>query len=156
LLRSEWQQMGAFGFNGLRFTLAALVLLPFALRAWKNIDAKGLAGGRLAGVTAGRGGGFQQMGLVYTTAANAGFITGLYVVLIPIFLSIFWRQPPRAILWPAALIAGGACTCSAPEGLAPMNQGDALELAGAVVWAFHVILMGRLVRSIPPLQLMGA
>jgi drug/metabolite transporter (DMT)-like permease len=147
--------IGAFGFNGLRFTLAALVLLPFALRGWKKLDAKSWAGVGLLGLLLVAAAAFQQMGLEYTTAANAGFITGLYVVLIPIFLSIIWRQPPRAILWPAALMAAaGMYLLSTGGRLAPLNQGDALELAGAVIWAFHVILMGHLVRSIPPLHLM--
>jgi drug/metabolite transporter (DMT)-like permease len=146
-------EMGAFSFNGLRFLLAAAVLLPFARRAWKPLTAKGWLGVGLLGLLLVVAAAFQQLGMVYTTAANAGFITGLYVVLIPIFITIFWRQPPRAVLWPAALLAGaGMFLLSTGGSLTPMNQGDVLELAGAVVWAFHVILMGRLVRTIPPVQ----
>jgi len=145
--------IGAFSFNGLRFLLAALVLLPFALRAWKPPGTKGWAGMGLLGVLLVVAAAFQQLGIAYTTAANAGFITGLYVVLIPIFLSIFWRQPPRTALWPAALLAGaGMFLLSTGGRLTPLNQGDALELAGAVVWAFQVIVLGKLVRFIPPVQ----
>jgi drug/metabolite transporter (DMT)-like permease len=147
--------IGAFSFNGLRFLLAALVLLPFALRSWKRLDRKGWAGVGLLGLLLVIAAAFQQTGMRYTTAANAGFITGLYVVLIPIFLSILWRQPPRAVLWPAAgMAAFGMYLLSTGGSLTPLNQGDALELAGAVMWAFHVILMGRLVRFVPPVQLM--
>jgi drug/metabolite transporter (DMT)-like permease len=145
--------IGAFSFNGLRFLLAAAVLLPFARRDWKRLDKKGWSGVGLLGVLLVGAAAFQQLGIAYTTAANAGFITGLYVVLIPIFMTIFWRQPPRVVLWPAALMAGaGMFLLSTGGRLTPLNRGDALELAGAVVWAFHVILMGRLVRSIPPVQ----
>jgi drug/metabolite transporter (DMT)-like permease len=145
--------IGAFSFNGLRFLLAALVLLPFALRGWKRLDTRGWSGVGLLGLLLVAAAAFQQQGMIYTTAANAGFITGLYVVLVPIFLAILWRQPPRAVLWPAALIAGaGMFLLSTGGRMTPLNQGDALELAGAVLWAFQVILMGHLVKTIPPVQ----
>jgi drug/metabolite transporter (DMT)-like permease len=147
--------IGAFGFNGLRFLLAALVLLPFALRGWKRLDRKGWAGVGLLGLLLVAAAAFQQLGIRFTTAANAGFITGLYVVLIPIFLSILWRKPPRAVVWPAvAMAACGMYLLSTGGSLTPLNRGDALELAGAVIWAFHVILIGRLVRFVPAVQLM--
>ncbi len=77
-------------FNGVRYLLAALVVLPFAFRSFKNANSK-LSNGQIkwmavAGVFLFIASAFQQAGMVYTTAGNAGFITSLYVVLIPIIL----------------------------------------------------------------------
>jgi drug/metabolite transporter (DMT)-like permease len=94
----------------------------------------------------------QQAGLQYTTAGNAGFITGLYVVLIPIFLALFWRQRLRRTIWLAALLAVTGLYLLSTGGELRLNRGDLLELAGAVLWALHVIFTGRLVQRLDVLH----
>ena len=99
-------QLGSvYLFNGVRYLLAALVVLPFALRV-RRIVQQGDASRNLpyaigreqykwilvAGIVLFIGSGLQQVGLLYTTAGNAGFITSLYVVLVPILLFLFWRE----------------------------------------------------------------
>jgi len=64
-----------------------------------GMSLKSLPGVVLRGLALGRRGCAQQAGLKYTTAGNAGFITGLYVVFIPIFLGLFWRQHVQRITW---------------------------------------------------------
>jgi len=89
--------VGPFTFNGVRFALGSLVLLPLILRKRSRRDpsenpradtqAKMLIfGGGLLGITVFTAASLQQVGLVYTTAGKAGFITGLYVVIVPIFI----------------------------------------------------------------------
>lgn len=153
-------QSGIFWFNGLRFLLGALCLLPFYwLRRKKGLVAPFVASRHLPaiGITGAllwAGAGLQQAGLQYTTAGNAGFITGLYVVLIPIFLAIFWRRPARPAIWLAAGLATiGMFLLSTGGGLTRLNPGDILELAGAVMWALHVILIGKFVAAMDLLQL---
>jgi drug/metabolite transporter (DMT)-like permease len=99
------------------------------------------------------GAAFQQAGLIYTTAGNAGFITGLYVVLIPIFLAVRSTQRPRLLTWIASLLAAAGLFLLSTGGQMRLNPGDGLELAGAFFWALHVILVGWLVQRMPVLAL---
>lgn len=151
--------LNAFLFNGLRFLIGAAVLLPLARRTWQIFDRRALAGSALAGLMLFGGTAFQQLGLKYTTAGNAGFITGLYVVLIPLFLAIGWRQKPRtSALFGSLLAALGLFLLStggrlAPPGSLPIAAGDRLELVGAALFALHVIWIGQLVRQVPVLPL---
>jgi drug/metabolite transporter (DMT)-like permease len=140
--------MGVYLFNGLRFLLGVLVLLPLALRTRR--DAAGirasLPGMLLAGLLLFGGTSLQQLGLRYTTAANAGFITGLYVVLVPLLLALGWRQPPRRVVWLAAALSAAGLFLLSTGGSFSLKLGDALELAGAFLWAFHVLCIGWLVQ----------
>ena len=140
--RIAGQQDIVYLFNGARYLLAALVVLPFVKR-------KGLIpGGQwkwmlVAGFILFVASALQQVGIVYTTAGNAGFITSLYVVLIPIMLFVFWKERPQ---WLAILAAGlaavGAFLLSTGGGFA-LHAGDALELVGALFWTLHVIVLGK-------------
>jgi drug/metabolite transporter (DMT)-like permease len=149
-------QVSVFLFNGLRFLLAVLVLLPLALRrkqprrSWNTRDRwlVGLLGLLLAG-----GAALQQWGLRYTTAGNAGFVTGLYVVIIPFVLALGWREAPRLVIWLASAMAASGLFLLSTGGSLSINPGDVLELAGAFVWAFHVILLGYLVQRLDILEL---
>jgi drug/metabolite transporter (DMT)-like permease len=147
------EQLGPFLYNGLRFALGALTLLPFMGRRLRNLTRLELWGGMLAGTLLFGGSTLQQKGLQFTTAGKAGFITGLYVVLVPLFLALVWRQRPRWSSWVASLVAAaGLYLLSAVEQIA-LSLGDVLELAGAVVWALHVILISRLAQRVDVLRL---
>lgn len=137
--------LGAFLFNGGRFFLGALILLPFALPRW-TLKLADLPWVGLAGVLLFGGGWLQQAGMQYTSAANAGFITGLYVVLVPILLALFWRQKVRLFSWIAAALAVFGIWLLSAQGKFRLAPGDSLELIGSLLWAFHVILVGRLSR----------
>ncbi len=147
------EQLGPFVYNGLRFMLGALTLLPFVGRRLRNLSRFELWGGALAGTLLFGGSTLQQKGLQFTTAGKAGFITGLYVVWVPLFLALVWRQWPRGSSWVASLLAAlGLYLLSAVEQLV-LSPGDALELAGAVVWALHVITISRLAQRVDVLRL---
>ena len=138
-------QMGSvYLFNGARYLLAALAVLPFVGR---NII---LAAPRaqfqwmfLAGFLLFLASAFQQVGLVYTTAGNAGFITSLYVVLVPIVLFSLWRERLRWLSVVAVGIAVAGAFLLSTAGRFEVRAGDALELAGALFWAFHVVVLGK-------------
>ena len=145
-------QTGSFLYNGTRFLLGALTLLPFAGARLRGLTRVEVWGGALAGTLLFAAAGLQQIGLQFTTAGKAGFITGLYVVLVPLFLALVWRQWPRGSTWVASLLAAaGLFLLSAVEQLA-LAPGDGLELVGAVFWALHVILIGRLARRVDVLR----
>ena len=139
--------LGPMGFNAVRFALGALVLLPAA--AVRRVEDRGaapvglLVGGGLAGVMVFSGASLQQMGLVYTTAGKAGFITGLYVVIVPL-LGRFVGQPADRTAWlGASLAAAGLYLLSVDEAF-HISFGDFLELAGAFFWALHILVLGWL------------
>jgi drug/metabolite transporter (DMT)-like permease len=141
------QHLGAFLFNGLRFLLAALILLPFS-RPQKRLERTDIAWIALAGLCAFTGSALQQAGLKFTTAANAGFITSLYTVLVPVLLVVIWRQHVGWIVWAAAGLAviGAMLLSTGGTGFRLADKaitGDGLELLGSVGWAFHVIAVGR-------------
>ncbi len=161
------QYFDLFTFNGLRFLLGGLVLLPFTKlnllvksnraqlgfaprvqnpNSPQRLDRKSLifmllAGGILFGAA-----GLQQAGLETTTAGNAGFITTLYVVLVPVLLVIFWREKIHWLSWLGAGIAIIGSLLLSTGGSLHLAAGDTLEMAGSVLWALHVILVSRAVR----------
>ncbi len=131
-------------FNGLRFLLAVLVLLPAAAKFRLQIKKPDLFFTMGVGVVLFVASAFQQAGLKYTTAGNAGFITSLYVVLTPIVLLLVWRQKTHWGIWLAAGVAClGALLLSAGGLSLRLAPGDGLELCGALLWAFHLILVGK-------------
>jgi len=149
----------AFLFNGARFLLAGVALLPFAWLSQQRkstqqrsnrTDRMGII---LAGLLLSAGAALQQAGLRYTTAANAGFITGLYVVLIPIIEMIFLKKTPRLWIWLAAMLATLGLFLLSTGGQLSLRVGDLLELAGALFWALHVIWIGHLVTSLGAFQI---
>ncbi|MGB9586425.1 MAG: EamA family transporter, partial [Anaerolineales bacterium] len=92
---------GVYLYNGVRFLLGSLFLLPFLLLSksnLKHITPRAWLGGGLAGLALFAGSSFQQFGMQFTSAANAGFITGLYVILIPFFMAFIYRKTPRGLV----------------------------------------------------------
>jgi len=161
--RMGMDHVGPFTFNGLRFALGALSLLPllYATRNRELIPSSirpqagrmtMVLGGGLAGLVLFLGASLQQVGLVYTTAGKAGFITGLYVVIVPL-LGLFWKQRPGFGTWlGAALAAWGMYYLSVTESLT-LAFGDLLELIGAFFWAGHVLIVGWLSPRMDSLKL---
>jgi len=140
-------QMGSvYYFNGARYLLAALVVLPFARRNGFSADRMPREQYKwmfMAGSILFVGSALQQLGVVYTTAGNAGFITGLYVVLVPVALFIVWREKPHWLSVVAVALAGVGAFLLSTGGRFEIHVGDALELAGALFWTFHVIILGK-------------
>jgi drug/metabolite transporter (DMT)-like permease len=143
--------LGIFLFNGFRFTIGGLVLLPFTLKKW-NLKPAQLPWVALAGVLLFLGSALQQAGIRYTTAANAGFITSLYVVIVPLLLSMAWKQRIRGLAWTAALLAAAGAWLLSGGGQFSLSKGDSLELLGAFLWAAHVILVGYLTKQVDVFQ----
>ncbi|WP_291330024.1 DMT family transporter [Desulfovibrio sp. UCD-KL4C] len=153
--------VGPFTFNAVRFALGAAALLPLIHRldrekkkdgTYKKLDIKlFLTGGIIAGSALFLGSTLQQWGLVYTTAGNAGFITGLYVVFVPI-LGLFVKQKTGLPTWIGAVLAViGMYLLSVNEGF-KISLGDLLVLASAFFWAGHVIIISFLSSKIDPVK----
>lgn len=140
-------------FNTTRFALGALAVLPLAWREWKKVGLpKGLWPGLLAtGVALQCGSLLQQMGVTYTSVTNAGFITGIYVPLVPIIGYLVLRHRPHPVIWPAAALSlFGTWLLSGGGGL-DFAPGDLWVLVSSIFWACHVLLVGAMaVRSGAP------
>jgi len=136
-------------FNGARYLLAALVVLPFAVRVGRianptyRMPREQYKWMLIAGILLFIGSALQQAGMVCTTAGNAGFITGLYVVLVPFALFFVWREKPHWMSIVAVVLAGAGAFLLSTGGRFEVRAGDALELVGALFWTFHVIVLGK-------------
>jgi drug/metabolite transporter (DMT)-like permease len=157
------EYVGPFAFNGIRFILGSLSLLPLIAifgRARKRAPEKQPPRtGRFLPYSLAAGGclfiavSLQQLGIMFTTAGNAGFITGLYVVLTPIFGIFLGRKTGKATWLGAVSTLTGLYFLSAAGHLDTINPGDIITAVSAIFWAFHVLLIDRLVKNIDPLVL---
>lgn len=145
--RASMEHIGPFLFNAFRFIIGGSVLLPLVFlrkkKEYSQLDFKAnLKGGLIAGLLLFGGASMQQIGIVYTTAGKAGFITGLYIVFVPVFGLAFKRSTPVNV-WLGALIAlTGLYFLSFTEGL-NVSKGDFYVLISAFIWAFHVLIIGK-------------
>ncbi|PWH19672.1 MAG: EamA family transporter [Anaerolineae bacterium] len=138
-------------FNGVRYLLGASLILPILLgrRArFVRLPLKAWLGAGLAGLVMFSAVAFQQYGLQFTSAANAGFITSLYVMMIPFLLAIFYRKPPRALIWVSSLMATMGMFLLSTEGSLSISLGDRWVLLGALMWAFHVLIIDRITHQL--------
>jgi drug/metabolite transporter (DMT)-like permease len=138
--------IGPFLFNGSRFLLGAMVLLPL-IRFRLSLDKKERLWVLAAGVILCIASVLQQAGLQWTSAANAGFITGLYVVFVPILMLVIFRQRISKIVWAATFLAAVGIFLLSAGGKLELAPGDGLELIGAVFWAAHVVVVGQAMRK---------
>ncbi len=149
--REGMEHIGPFLFNAIRFALGSLVLIPFLFRSYQInhprqilfSEKKFYLYGIIAGILLYFGSAAQQAGLVYTTAGKSGFITGLYMVFVPIF-GLFIGQKTSLSSWIGVLIAAiGLYFLSISDNFT-IQFGDLLELISALVWAVQVLFMGKL------------
>lgn len=157
--RAGMEHLGPFTFNAARFALGAVVIAPIAwVRRRRRPAAERtppgllLRGGLAVGLALFAGATFQQAGLVWTTAGNAGFITGLYVLFVPLVGLALGHRTPRVLWGAAALAVAGLYLLAVQEGLR-LGRGDALELAGALCWAGHVLSIDRVASRIGAFEL---
>ena len=166
--RTGMEFLGPFTFNAIRFAMGSISLLPLIIflrtKAKKNnppgdetkpaLSFKTiLMCSLLAGIPLFGGASLQQIGMIYTTAGNAGFITSLYVVLVPIFGLFIGRKTGIPTWIGAAATLAGLFFISQAESPGSLNHGDVLVALSAVFWACHVLILDRLVKKIDPLVL---
>lgn len=157
--RASMLHVGPYLFNALRFMLGFLSLIPiwFLLRKrmtrFKHTPLSStLICGFFAGVAIFTGASFQQVGLLTTTAGKSGFITGLYVIIVPI-IGIFWGNFSGVNTWMGAVLSAiGLYYLCMTETLA-ISLGDTLTLLCAVCFAIHVILISVFSQKNDPILL---
>ncbi len=158
--RLGMDHLGPFGFNGCRFLLGAVSLLPLLLlfrpKAGATEPRAMLRGSISAGVILFLGASLQQAGLLWTSAGNAGFITGLYIIIVPL-LGLLLGHMTRLNTWLGGLLAVIGLyllTVTTNSGADfTINSGDLLVLGSAFFWAAHVVVIGRLASQLDNLRL---
>jgi len=144
--------IGPMLYTGTRFLLGAFVVLPFAWKqagrlsraeGWRlsGVDLLGLL---LTGCALFLGALLQQIGIKYTSVANAGFLTALYVPFTPLLALIFLRRAPHWAIWPAAAGCTAGAYILSGGNLTMISAGDLWVLGGSVFWAVHVLLVGAM------------
>src|SRR5690606_22920006 len=150
--------IGPFLYSGLRFALAGVILLP--LLFWRPrgstppqpVSRGLLLGGALMGVALALGINLQQVGLLFTIVTNSGFITGLYVIMVPLLGLLIGQRTGLGTWLGACLAVVGMALLSIGEDF-QVASGDWLQLAGACVWGVHVLMVGFFARRHDPLRL---
>ena len=131
-----------FAFLAVRFAIATAALAVPATRRVASLGRRGAAAGTLLGVLLAAGYVLQTAGLQRTTVSSTGFVTGMYVVLTPLFaLLLFRARIGRAVWGGVALSIAGLAMLSGIHG--GSSGGDLLVLAGAAVYSLQIVLMER-------------
>jgi drug/metabolite transporter (DMT)-like permease len=141
------QAIGPLLFIGLRFVVATVAMLPFALREGRRAErgvrtAEWLAFAMI-GVLLFAGMAAQQVGLLTTSVTNSGFLTGLYVVMVPFISVVLFRHWPHPLVWPAALSALAGIWLLSGGSIGAFKVGDWLTILCALIWALQVIYIGK-------------
>lgn len=141
--------MGPLSFNGARFLMGSVVLLPLIIyRRRKNkragiqpADTKTtLLGGICCGIFLCAAALFQQYGILFTTVGKAGFITTLYIILVPVF-GIFLKKRVPGKVWLGAVIAAAGLYLLCMNGSFHLGKGDALVFICAVLFSVHILVI---------------
>ncbi|HED14377.1 MAG TPA: DMT family transporter [Gammaproteobacteria bacterium] len=157
--RQGMEYLGPFMFGAIRFLLGSLALSP--LLWWRRFNTsqyrsvpirKILLYGSISGMVLFTAASLQQVGLQYTTAGKAGFITGLYIILVPL-LGLGLGHRTHMQTWIGATLAvSGLYLLSFTENMS-LAIGDLLQLGGALFWAVHVLVIGRFSPQVSPIAL---
>ncbi|NLN16557.1 MAG: DMT family transporter [Firmicutes bacterium] len=135
--------LAPYNFLAIRFTLALIVLALLGLCQGRKPRASSLWRGVRVGTLLFAGYALQTVGLKYTTASNAAFITGLSVVLVPLLAAVGLRAMPSAESIGGALLAAVGLGCLTIGDGFGLNLGDLLVLGCAFAFAGQIVLMGK-------------
>jgi drug/metabolite transporter (DMT)-like permease len=139
------ERLPTMAFLGYRFCGAALIVAIAFRHALRRLSPAGWRAGIAMGVFLTAGYVLQTLALEQTTASNAGFITGLFVVITPVLAALLLRDRIGPVAWAAAAVS--ACGLYLLSGTNGFNEGDGLALLCAVAFAAHILVTSRGVRD---------
>lgn len=160
--RVGMEYIGPFAYNGVRFALGSISLLPLILFNDRKADKTSekstdwldaMKAGFLVGLVLFTAASLQQIGLVYTEAGKAAFITGLYIVIVP-FVGFFVLKHnlSRATMIGSMIAAIGLYLLSVKADF-NISYGDLLELIGAIFWSVHILIIDWFAKKVNVLKL---
>ena len=155
--------IGPYVFNGVRFFVGFLVLIPFYLLLEKKNTYKVVSKNKskfiylsiLIGLFLFLGTVFQQVALLYTDVANAAFFTIFYVPMVPIIVFFLFKKNIHWSVWPSVILCviGGYLLTNFHD--ATIRLGDTLVVAGAIFWSLHIIFIGKIIEEFDAPILIG-
>ena len=147
--------IGPYVFNGVRFFVGFLALVPFYLLFEKKNTHKVVSKNRtkffylsiLIGFFLFLGTVFQQVALLYTDIANAAFFTIFYVPMVPIIVFFLFKKNIHWSVWPSVILCviGGYLLTNFYD--ATVRLGDTLVIIGAIFWSLHIIFIGKIIEE---------
>lgn len=144
--KEAMKSMGPYWFVGIRFFIGFLVVLPFAIREHRRartpLDTRNMLAYGLCGVALLAGAVTQQIGMLTATVTNASFLTGLYVIIVPVLTVLVLRRLPHWIVWPAALMALAGIFYLSGGKLSALVVGDYWIILCALCFGAQVLLVG--------------
>ncbi|HEV7968362.1 MAG TPA: DMT family transporter [Candidatus Acidoferrales bacterium] len=145
VVKDALADISVFGYLAARFALGALPMIWIYREDLRKLTQDELWAGVQVGLFMFGGYAFQTAGIARTTPSKAAFITGLSVVLVPVFLAVFWRRKIGAWAWggAAASFAGLYLLTVPRRGFAELNRGDLLVMGCAVLYALQIIFIAR-------------
>lgn len=162
MMKTGAEDLGPWAFSGIRSILGCLSMIPIILffdakktpevKAAEHHPALLIKGTFIAGLIVTAYMIPAQIGLVYTTVGKSGFITALYIIIVPI-LGIFLKRKVSAKIWFCVIVSivGFYLMCMT-EGMSAINKGDLLILTGSFFCAVHIYLVDNLVQKIDPIK----
>ena len=145
--------IGPLLFLGLRAAVAAVALLPLAIReqstaghGWRDVLPIATVGAAMFFSA----GAIQQSGIVSATVINTGLLTALYIVVTPFAFWAIERQRPGAMVWIAVFTAFAGVWCLSGGSLAQFSRGDLLVALSALGWGTQIVITGRAGRLARP------
>ncbi|MDD4803508.1 MAG: DMT family transporter [Syntrophomonas sp.] len=150
--------LGPFTFNGIRFLLGSISLIPLLLffrsdsRTSRTEFKYEIKAGICVGLILFMASSLQQIGLIYTTAGKAAFITSLYIVLVPL-LGIFLGQSAGKWTWIGCMLSVTGLYFLCIKEYASIQLGDLFQLTGALFWALHILIIGYFAPKVDTLKL---
>lgn len=145
IVKNTLDDISVFAYLAARFTLGALPLAWIYRSDLRKLSRQELWGGLQVGAMMFGGYAFQTAGIARTTPSKAAFITGISVVLVPVFLAVVWRRKISAWAWGGVLASfAGLYFLTVPrQGIHDLNRGDMLVMGCAVLYALQIIFISR-------------
>ena len=144
-----------FSFTGIRFLLGVCIVAPLAWRDFRLIarrtvkpERRDMLGVLVLGLLLTLGAVLQQIGITGTTVTNAGFLTALYVPLVPLISWLIMKVRPHWSVWPTSTGCLVGTWMLSGAGALSLGAGDVWVIASSLFWALHVIYVGRIAERI--------
>ena len=142
LVKVAVERMPPFYYLGLRFLVGAVVLAPFCIGRLRRLDRRGWLLGTAIGALLFAGFALQTVGLQTTSPGISGFLTSVYVVLVPLMLGLIIGRWPSPLVWAGIAMVMGGLTLLSLYGKVGFGWGEGLTLLANVFWALHILGVG--------------